>query len=207
MLIKSLLLISLLFSLTSCTSVALLGAMSIHPLTIGLKKDRNFRYKQEGYGFDAMINNIPIIEFSSSNNCLALKNYYDKQSIRWRTLRPIEGKIEVEIKRKYINEYDIGEIDKRTLQLQYIRLPSTKSELEKVAQHPTLKYNGLVIISNKVINNSRASNDFPLHTLDNGEVLPEGNYILFMRLTGTKRWDQKAIYLEVQKNATHQKFL
>jgi len=205
--LKYLFFISLLLSLTSCTSVVLLGTMAIHPTILALKKDRNFKFKHEGYAFEAMIEGVPIIELSNSDEYMALKNYYDKQSTHWRTMKPISGKIVIELKRKYIKEYEIGEIDRSSLKLSYIKLPSDFKELQKIKKNPVVDYGSIVMIGNRVINNSRASKAFPLLMLQEGDVLASGNYIIFMEIKGSKSWDRKNIYVEVRANAKHQKFL
>ena len=205
--LKYLFFISLLLSLTSCTSVVLLGTMAIHPTILALKKDRNFKFKHEGYAFEAMIEGVPIIELSNSDEYMALKNYYDKQSIHWRTMKPISGKVVIEIKRKYIKEYELGKIDRSSLKLSYIKLPSDFKELQKIKKNPVVDYGSIVMIGNRVINNSRASKAFPLLMLQEGDVLASGNYIIFMEIKGSKSWDRKNIYVEVRANAKHQKFL
>ncbi len=197
----------LLLGLNACSSVAMLSMMAIHPTTIALKKDKNLNLRYEGYAFNAIINDVPVIELSDTTNYVSLKNYYNKMSIHWRTMKVISGAVKIEIKRKYIQEYNIGEIDHNDFTLTGIQLPWKKEVLKKIEQNPVAHYGNMIMIGGKVINNPKAIQAFPRVEIKQGEVLADGNYIIVIQVQGKKGWDRKEIYVEVRANAMQTKFL
>lgn len=126
----------------------------------------------DGYAFDAMINNTPVIELNSKENISALTHYKEKESIHWKSMKPISGAISVEIKRRYIKAYDIGRINRLEYQLSCENLAS-KQQIESLKNR----------------------------------ILPDGHYVITIKVRGTKGWDKKRIYVEVKADATQNTFL
>jgi len=128
--------------------------------------------EHDGYAFDAMINNTPVIELNNKENIKALTHYRDKESIHWKSIKPISGVISIEIKRRYIKAYNIGRINRLEYQLSCENLASKK-------QQKSLK----------------------------NKILPDGHYIITIKVRGTKGWDKKKIYVEVKADAVQNTFL
>jgi len=118
--------------------------------------------EHDGYAFDVMINNTPVIELNSK----------EKESIHWKSMKPISGAISVEIKRRYIKAYDIGHINRLEYQLSCENLAS-KQQIESLKNR----------------------------------ILPDGHYVITIKVRGTKGWDKKRIYVEVKADATQNTFL
>ena len=185
MLFKKLLIILLLtLFFTGCVESLLLGSMLISPTLTSLKHEK-YIGRFEGYAFRAMINGVPVIELSSTDTVSSLVNYYDKNSIKWTTLKPISGDLTVKIKRKYIDEYDIGRINPKKFALSAVLL-SKKNQDEL---------------------NPSAAENFPTVHFLNGETLANGDYVLLIQVQGSDGWDRKEIYLEVRNDESHEKFL
>ena len=185
MLSKKLLIILLLtLFFTGCVESLLLGSMLISPTLTNLKHEK-YIGRFEGYAFRAMINGVPIIELSAKETVPSLVNYYDKKSIIWKALRPINGVLDIKIKRKYIEEYDIGRINPKKFSLSG------------------------VLLSKKILDelNPTAVENFPMVSFVEGEVLPNGNYVIKIRVQGSTGWDRKEIYLEVRNDESYEKFL
>ena len=210
--------IALIFSLIFTGCVAILPFMMVHPMLI-LSKHDTPTHRFEGYAFDAILNGVPIIELTDKEDLKSLEKYYDKRSIHWQSMKPIAGLIHIEIKRKYIKEYDIGEVDVKKFRLTCIRLPWEKKtpklfkkeidlnasvNIDKksvsVAQHSNVLIGGVPY-------NSSLSDTFPSVNIVEGQPLPDGNYIIMIQIQGTEGWDRKEIYVEVRADAKHKKFL
>ena len=128
--------------------------------------------EHNGYAFDVMINNTPVIELYSKEHITALTHYREKESIHWKSMKPISGAISVEIKRRYIKAYDIGRINRLEYQISCENLTS-KQQLKNLKNR----------------------------------ILPDGHYVITIKVRGTKGWDKKRIYVEVKADATQNTFL
>jgi len=210
--------IALLFPLIFTGCVAILPFMMVHPMLILSKHDTPI-HRFEGYAFDTILNGVPIIELTDKKDLKSLESYYDKRSIHWQTMKSIGGDIHIEIKRKYIKDYDIGEVDVKKFRLTCIRLPWEKKTLESFTkdthlndsvkinkQSVSVAQHGNVLIGG-IPYSSSLSDAFPSVNIVEGQPLPDGNYIVMIQIQGTEGWDRKEIYVEVRADAKHKKFL
>lgn len=165
--------LSILFIITSCS---LFPFMLLRPVLDETKHEKNDNLQQNGYSFDAIINNVPVIELSNENQFKLLNNYSKKNWVDWQTMKAIHGSIKIEIKRHYIKEYNIGKIDVNTFKVTYLKLGEKENGEEKALD------------------------------LTKEILLGNGAYIFVIQVKGSKEWDEKIIYTEIKTDENAQSF-
>ena len=179
---KSTLLI-LLFILQGCaiqelqlTKNVLLSDVFIH------HNDTTIAY--EGYAFDAMLNDTPVIEISNKDKIKSLKGYRDIASVRWQLLKPINsvvGQVKVALKKRNIKEHDIGKILSYEVDYHALTPIEVKTKQVRVEAKTILVHGKPMVYYKSVI-----------------ERLPVGDYVISLTVRGSENWDRKEIYVEVR---------
>jgi len=155
------------------------------------KKYNNTTIAYEGYAFNATLNDIPIIEISNKDKIKSLEGYLDIASVRWRLLKPINGKdIKVQLQRRRIKEHDIGKI--KSYEVKYNPLTEIKIETKKIrVEDKSILLNGSAMIIYK----------------DVIDRVPVGDYVISVTARGSKNWDRKEVFVQIREEDNVSKFL
>ena len=137
----------------------------------------------EGYAFDAMLNNTPVIEISNKDKIKSLKEYRDIASVRWQLLKPINsvGQVKVALKKRNIKEHDIGKILSYEVDYHALTPIDVKTKQVRVEDNTILIHGKPMVYYKSVM-----------------ERLPVGDYIISLTVRGSENWDRKEIYVEVR---------
>ena len=153
-------------------------------LSSDLEREGDIVY--EGYAFDAIINDMPVIEMISltAQQQKYLKSYHDKDEVKWRVLKAVKSPLTINIKGQSIKEHSIGQLDSADYSVSLIALNDVKINVEEVlVKSPNVIVNGAPLVSTKY------------RIVD--EILPAGNYIMKWTVYGSENWDRKTIYMTI----------
>jgi len=156
---------------------AIMPFMVVHPILDEVREHKVENLEGNGYSFNVMIDNTPVIEFVNKSKFKELQHYRKKEWVYWRTMQPVGGNIQIDINPNYSKRNSIGKIDEKSLEVSYLSLSQTPP-FTKIALD-----------------------------LNEKKVLPNGHYIFFLKIKGRLGEDEKRIYVEVKRDATYTKFL
>ncbi|CAA6816342.1 MAG: Unknown protein [uncultured Sulfurovum sp.] len=162
------------------------SSSSISPNSI--IKDNNFDISKmyEGHSFDVYINNEKVVFSESSSKLKSLDRYKgSKRSITWKLEKSILGDISINIEaidklKSYIGYLKPNAFEVALFPLQKVQLNSKKQEEAR---------------EDVLVNSSPLLTQINL--LENNH-LPEGEYVLRVKVRGTENWDRKEIYFKVE---------
>ena len=172
--------------LQGCTSQ---DAQLIKTLLVSdiFKKHHDVSISYNGYAFDALINDVPVIEISNKDTIKSLKGYRDIASVRWQLLKPINHltsteKLVVTLKRRRIKEHEIGKI--KAYEVAFHPLNDMKIKTKRVrVENKTILVQGHPMVSYEEVM----------------ETLPIGDYVISLTARGSENWDRKEIFMEVRE--------
>lgn len=182
---KTITLLTLLFILQGCAIQELQLAKNVLLSDVFIHhNDTTIAY--EGYAFDAMLNDTPVIEISNKDKIKSLKEYRDIASVRWQLLKPINSlenttQIKVALKKRNRKEHDIGKILSYEVDYHALTPIDVKTKQVRVEDNTILVHGKPMIYYKSVM-----------------ERLPVGDYIISLTVRGSENWDRKEIYVEVR---------
>ncbi len=135
-----------------------------------------------GYNFDAMIGKAHVIELKDKSRIPALNGYV--RDVYWQLDRPISGKITAKYRPNKYTTQTIGNL--RSIDGIDV-IPLTRVHL---SSKPAMLSDNSVLISGHAALSQ-------VNVLKSN-VLPKGDYVLRLKVRGTRNWDRKEVYVQVR---------
>ena len=134
-----------------------------------------------GYTFDALVDGVPVVELKDQKKIPALQGYV--RDVRWQTSKPISGYVNVAISpNKHSgfvgNNAYVEDIEIVLLSNAHIKTYSALSTDNSVRIN-----GGAAVTAVNVMNQKK---------------LPTGEYVIRLKIHGSKNWDRKEIYTYVR---------
>ncbi len=134
-----------------------------------------------GYTFDALVDGVPVVELKEQKKISSLQDYV--RDVRWQTSNPISGYVNTTItpnaNSAFLgNNAYVEDIEVVPLSSVHIKTYSALSTDNSVHIN-----GGAAVTAVKIMNQKK---------------LPSGEYVIRLKIHGSKNWDRKEIYTHVR---------